>query len=724
MSLLDDLWEAAKNAVVTGVEVLLGGPTSGPSGGDSGRRAEHKPPPAPPRTKGRKRKQSRGGAAEDRLTRVENMLEELEQRLSEKYTFTVFAADSSKNEAAINFGILVNYQQAWKPIEYQVGELVKTIPLAPKESRRFSSKRVVKKSRSVREIENALRIKKEDSTDTYRDHAEITRKAVNKTNYDYTAEGGVQAKLVNVESSQAIKVSSSRHSSDVKKRFREAVLKSAEEYRSENKLDVTTTSSEEYEEATSGEISNPNDELAVTYLFYELQRRYEISEKIRKITPVILVANEVPRPDEIDEDWLLVHDWILRRSILDDSFLPALSHLHMSAVGDEISVEVLCSNFEMQLEVVSAVQQQIATHARALSEARTAMDVAVSRYAGSQAQEGILEKIGGWLFGSGSDDPETRRIRMEAAKEAFERAERKEKELRSRLEAEVTALQSAAEEYAKALQEQFNRKTQILRLRAHVKDNILHYMQAIWDNEPRDQRFFRLHDLEVPDLEETPGVTLEVVPVKSTLSLPFGIEIEMVIGFTLEQVPDLATRKLVEIADLENLLGYKGNYMIFPLEQNNVVTMFMTQDYINLNVAGRLWDPDEWGNYTVDEMIELIKCHYEENPDAFTDEVKDRYRDLLMKRLSDPYHDKDTIVVPTDSLYIEALPGKHPILEDFKLVHRAVDVKKVQSEVRHDELENLRLAARLLEGEYGDADIEKKIVIEGESRDVNVTTDS
>ncbi len=69
-------------------------------------------------------------------------------------------------------------------------------------------------------------------------------------------------------------------------------------------------------------------------------------------------------------------------------------------------------------------------------------------------------------------------------------------------------------------------------------------------------------------------------------------------------------------------------------------------------------------------------------------------------------------IVPTNSLYIECLVGTHPLLEDFKLIHRALDVKKVQAEVRRAELENIRLAARALEGEREDPDIEKKIVVE------------
>ena len=76
--------------------------------------------------------------------------------------------------------------------------------------------------------------------------------------------------------------------------------------------------------------------------------------------------------------------------------------------------------------------------------------------------------------------------------------------------------------------------------------------------------------------------------------------------------------------------------------------------------------------------------------------------------------------MPTNSLYIECLVGTHPLLEDFKLIHRALDVKKVQAEVRRAELENVRLAARALEGEREDPDIEKKIVIETDKNNIIV----
>jgi hypothetical protein len=81
----------------------------------------------------------------------------------------------------------------------------------------------------------------------------------------------------------------------------------------------------------------------------------------------------------------------------------------------------------------------------------------------------------------------------------------------------------------------------------------------------------------------------------------------------------------------------------------------------------------------------------------------------------------ELVVVPTSSLYIEALVGTHPLLEDFKLIHRALDVKKVQAEVRHAELENVRLAARAMKGEFGDPDIDKVVVV-GQGQNVTVDT--
>lgn len=660
-----------------------------------------------------------------RSSRLYNLLEDIHNILSEKrYVFDVFAPNS------VNFGILVTYRQEWTPLNYQVGNLVSTIPLAPQETQKYTKKVVEKKKRSVKEVDDALQIRKRESTNTSRVEAEIVQRAINKSNFKMTAEGSVNAMLYNVRVSQSADKDQTRESAETKRQFREDVLKSAEEYKQEHRLEVDLAEEKETEITNYHEIRNPNDELPVTYLFYELQRTYQISEKLYRLTPVILVANEVPAPQEINESWLIRHQWILKRVILDDAFLPALDYLSKSFAGEEITLELLHMNVERQFVVVDNIGQQIHEKNQALSVAQEALNAAIEKYKSAERSANQQDRdfastlfdpanIFGGLSGSEKPDLEAYKLSVSTAQEALERAQKEAERLRSQLESETSALQVATDKYSAAVTEHFNRQVETDRLRMHIKDNILYYMQAIWDHEPPDQRFFRLYNIDVPDIQGRTNLARSPV----ALGNPFlslrtinNINNRSAVQVSLPPVVmDIRKRKLVEIADLDNLLGYKGNYMIFPLKQNNYITHYMMQDYIDINQVVGIHDPDVYGNYTIEEFEEFLKCIRKKDSQEF-EKNKEKYKKILIERLSAPRRDKDIVIVPTTSLYIEALPGKHPLLEDFKLIHRAIDVKKVQAEVRHAELENVRLASRALKGKDEDPDIEKKIIIEGDSK--------
>jgi len=116
------------------------------------------------------------------------------------------------------------------------------------------------------------------------------------------------------------------------------------------------------------------------------------------------------------------------------------------------------------------------------------------------------------------------------------------------------------------------------------------------------------------------------------------------------------------------------------------------------------------GNYTIEELGDYIGCMLKRQDVSQQD--KDTLMTLFIQKLTVPRPSADEIIVPTGQLFIEALPGRHPLLEDFKLRHRLEDVLKVKAEVRHAELENLRLAARLVAGEREDPDVQKKIQVD------------
>src|SRR5689334_7981312 len=108
-------------------------------------------------------------------------------------------------------------------------------------------------------------------------------------------------------------------------------------------------------------------------------------------------------------------------------------------------------------------------------------------------------------------------------------------------------------------------------------------MQATWSHEPPDQRFFRLYNLEVETVDsETVGVQLQMAAIEAAIA-------DLMQGFSGMRaslpVPHFgfATKQLVEIADLDTVLDYKGNYSIFALKENNYVTLHQMQDYLDVS---------------------------------------------------------------------------------------------------------------------------------------------
>jgi hypothetical protein len=650
----------------------------------------------------------------DGATRLSNLLYQIDKLLSAEYSFTVFAPK------AVNFGVMVTYRQTWKPESYQVGDLVSTIPLAPREVRRYTTKRISKKTRAAKELEDNLRTTKTEADSTSRAEREIVARAENKTNFNMTAHESYGSDGFNLSATQQGGGDQAQLSADTKKQFREAVLKSAQEYRQQNRMEIDSTSTEETEETTFHEIQNPNDELTVTYLFYELQRTYRISEKIHRVTPVVLVANEVPKPNEIDDAWLIKYDWILRRVILDDSFRPALDYLTKSFVGAEINIQILENNAKAQRQLVDEIKGQLKTQLSALDAALRDLSQKADAQTGLQFTEGVLGTVkkvfdpfgltGNQVLGTASGA----QALVDFAQTGVDRAEREKSRLLDQLGIATTALQVAVDKLSAAIKEHYDRVTEIDRLRIHVKENILYYMQAIWNHEPPDQRYFRVFNVKVPVLEPVTGGLMTTATGKTN---PFQNVLKNEEVLTVE-LPRLSAgiewKPLVEVADIDEVLGYKGNYAIYRLKQNNYLTLHMMQNYLEISDLIQIRDPDEFAEYTVDELQALAECLYRQDKTSFENH-REEIKKLIVDRLISGRAEDDRVIVPTNSLYIECLVGTHPLLEDFKLAHRVLDVKKVQAEVRHAELENVRLAARALEGERDDPDIEKKIVIESKN---------
>lgn len=150
--------------------------------------------------------------------------------------------------------------------------------------------------------------------------------------------------------------------------------------------------------------------------------------------------------------------------------------------------------------------------------------------------------------------------------------------------------------------------------------------------------------------------------------------------------------------------------MIFPLKDDCYLTTYMLGEFFDDYLGVR--DPDGSANFDAEAFDTEWQAAVNQGDQAKLTAL----REQLEKYITSMQRDTDEIVVPTGQLFIEALPGSHALLEDFKLLHRAEDVRKVKAEVRHTELENLRLASRLDQSTahpelLGDPDVERTTVV-------------
>jgi hypothetical protein len=664
----------------------------------------------------------------DNYYSLHKTLRDLHHRLNSKYEFTVFAAD--KDHHSVNFGLMNTYRQQWTPLTYQAGRLVETCALSPKEERKYSVKTTRNEKRSSKEA------KKNNSSITNEQHstskveAEIMAKAQNKTTFGLSAEGDYDIGISSGKSTTTFGVEAINESAQNRKDFREAVLKAVQDYKEETSMEVTTDvdSASEYNE--SGTIVNPNDELAVTYLFYELQKRYRVSEQLYRVMPVILVAQEVPSPDQITPAWIISHDWILNRHLLDDSFRPTLRYIANNSVGDDFCLRELRRNLRQQRNLVETLKIEFASATRDAENKYAALLDKIDKRIKEQedaADEGFFTNVGAF-FGHDDADPDSARARELAASDEHKYAVDKAEHVAVALCQEVNTLHTLTDNYNKMLQARLDNETKVDRLLVHIRNNIFYYMQAIWNLEPPDQRYLRLHKVRVPVLElESRSYAVAVEPSKDIFAEfrePGTEKHKAFLHGTLKQnaTGNFDTKSLVELADLDTVLGFKGNYIIFPMKEHNALTEFMAAPYID-SAFGAM-DPDELSNVNLDEYSKYVCCLHDTLTPAKFAEMKEELREWLAKLLATPLRNGDEIVVPTGSLFIEALVDQKPILEDFKLKHREVDVFKVLEEVRRAGLENLRFAARLLNEEREDPDIEKKIVVTGNGVSSNIDVDS
>ncbi|MGB3955074.1 MAG: hypothetical protein WBL05_07310 [Brooklawnia sp.] len=675
---------------------LFGGSARGTTSSGRGRVRDHRGDPTG----------SREPYHVDRLADLRLFLERLRRIRREDYGFTAFAVD--RNGRTCTYGLLLEFEQQWRPKGYQAGELVKTIPLAPKSSVRYTAKRKSSRTYTDKRAEASESTYSSEAQDTQRDIAKIVRNAKLATSFSLTSETGAGVPGAASSSTTSVwNVSAERSTESTKESFREEIRKQAETLKRTSSVEVTLTTGEETEFEETSEIRNDNDALVITYLFYELRNAFNVSERLRRVTPAILVAQDVPDPSEIDEVWVTRYDWILRRVLLDATFHAAIDYVVSGKlVADLGKAKELSAALDRQAAVVAGLERQlfVLRSDDLLPDPRNIFEqfkvrVYDEKYPDWREDEARVREV----FGDDVAQQVARR------KEAIQATE-------GELQREATQLQTAAETYTTAFVQYALEAVQVERLLIHLKENILYYLQAILDHEVRDQQFLRLRDTRVPKVQGR--VRYQLAQTDRPRRAPtFNAPLEVRATATLSVDGE---EKLGDVANLAKPLGYVGNAVVFELTRWDPLVTFLMAPFSS-SVTG-VADPDAGGAMSLDEVERLV-CGLKENlSPAEYQAPKPRIDEASLARVLDPQPDSQEIVIPTGSLFMEALPGSHAVLEDFKLAHRALDVSQVALTSVTNRIEQLRLAARIISDQFDDPDTEKVVIRERDAANPVIDT--
>jgi len=530
-----------------------------------------------------------------------------------------------------------------------------------------------------------------ESTDTTKDSNEIVSEAASSFNWKVDAEvhGGIS--VIGGSASTSFGGSSEDKSKKTSSDLSETMHKSASKIRRETKVTVSTESEETIEREQFSEISNPNNEMAITYEYLKLQQQYEVFTYLAEVQSVIFVAEYLPSPDEIGKDWVRKHDWVIAKVLKDESYRQTLNELIQDIDKDEdVDGEGEFTN------MLRKAWEQFAIFNPSQQGGLTVPDI----YA------------------------EPQRIYRDHLKE------------------------KAARIRANDI-----RDIKRNRLYDHIKDNILHYCQAIWSHEHPEQRILRYK-------KENRRVPIE-------WRAPLAI---LQIGQQIQYTPTGKDAPLWELVDPTGPLGYMGNYAVFGLRplpeqelpdisdvwnrsgiiidryfKNLSLDMLMSrlrEDYNDddgtlldpaltafekkarelvrknpnmlktlsdskvmdfLSYLPRLWDELVDGNGDVirDENInpnDPKHLHYQITPEEWG---KYLYRKNGTRRF----------LVDSNNLYLNIRTGDGAALEPFKRAHRYIDVLKAQEELDGMKLKNERRAKHMEHKAEYDPDIEKVVIV-------------
>jgi hypothetical protein len=254
-----------------------------------------------------------------------------------EWPFTSFPAGE------VNVGLRLIFRQEWRHLGAQRGECIRTVPPAAERAQRES----IEATPGARTRSGAGDLRKIETTveqgDTARSLDEVVNDALRATvdamKWPLDFEGSINLGVRGLAAAtdMGLETECRESSADISTRLSDIMHRMASRIRDETAVAVTVKPEEGSGSSLSTDVESPTDEDAATFVYSRLQNRYEVLTRPGEIQNVVLVAEKLPAPAEIDLSWVRRHDWILRKVLLDETFRDALDTIGQEAQAPNAS---------------------------------------------------------------------------------------------------------------------------------------------------------------------------------------------------------------------------------------------------------------------------------------------------------------------------------------------------------------------------------------------------
>jgi hypothetical protein len=500
---------------------------------------------------------------------------------------------SLEDEGRKRLALMLVYRQHWFPEGYAAGKLVGYKNLLPNQKETMKRRTFIKTTRETTTAQEFATSREEDYSHSSKETHELVKEASSKFDFNINTHGSFDLFIVGGAIDTSTNLNFGSASRAMHSRIAEATEKTSFKYNEKREVKIRNlTETEDVQEITT-ELQNLNREITANYFYYQLYRQYCVRTELADVRPVLLRAREVPHPAAVDE-----------------KFLANNAHVLLHALPSQLSTDL--QETVGEIEVLG----------RTLVRRRVDGDHKVAAY--TQFMRASIP--------ADAEGQSRWRVELDSRERAASDA--------------MSALIMAEENYIRA-------RTRIDRVISHVRENLLYYMQSVWQASAKvDQD--KLLQKELFNGKPLDQQTLGF----SRLGYYGNEEVFEYTGDSAEAVAAMIHAELFVPGTSVIAKAGRGGVPTRAAKENTPNALIeRVRKYCCKDDA----DVDDW-----------ILAHVFINDPAFP-ELRDNSR---------------CVQVAQDALLVETMPGQVPLLEGFQMAHRMLDVQKAC-------LENIHLSERI-----------------------------